>query len=412
MFTKKSRRWAAIALASAIGATALSSCSTDTQDAGDDAGTIKLGLLYSLTGGLALGEVPMYNASMLAIDEINAAGGIDGKQIEPFVEDYASDIQTAVEKANKLVNEDGTVATVGTYTSASRQAVLPTYQDAGSLLLYPVITEGLECSPNIIYTGASPNQSVEQAVPWMVENLGPKVFLIGSDYTFPHTVNAIVQALVEQNGGEIVGESYVPLGESEFGALAAQIKNSGADAVFSAVVTDSVPPLYRAYADAGISQDDIPIVAVATTESELQATDAAAAAGSYVISPYFQTLESDQNSTFVTAATALENQPFTSREMAGAYNAIYLFKAAVEKAGSTDTQAIIDAFPGVSFEGPAGTITVQDNHYSTMESRLGKVDDSGKIQMIEDFGLVKADPYPPSVVDAASAPSCPTPYVG
>jgi ABC-type branched-subunit amino acid transport system substrate-binding protein len=407
------RRIGVLATAGALAVTALAGCTP--AEPGDVASgdTIKLGMLFSLTGGLSLGEVPMYNAAMLAVDEINAAGGIDGVQIEAVVEDYASDIQTAVEKANKLVNEDKTIATVGTYTSASRQAVLPTYQDAGNLLLYPVITEGLECSPNIIYTGAAPNQGVELAVPWMLENLGKKVYMVGSDYTFPHTVNAIVRALVEEGGGQIVGDDYFPLGHTDFGTAAAKIKNSGADSVFSSVVTDSVPPMYRDFAAAGISQADMPFVAVATTESELQATDPAAAAGSYAISPYFQTIDSPANSAFVKAATAIDNQPFTSREMAGAYNAVYLFKAALEKAGKgATTQQIIDVFPGISFDGPEGTITVQQNHYSTMNSLLGQVDENGAIQTVVDFGAVEADPYPPSVVDPANAPVCPTPYQG
>ncbi len=405
------RRIGLLVVASVLGATALAGCAPETPGEGEQ--TIKLGLLFSLTGNLSLGEVPMYNAARLAIDEINAAGGIDGVKIEPVVEDYASDIQTAVEKARKLVLEDDTIATVGTYTSASRQAVLPTFQDAESLLLYPVITEGLECSPNVIYTGAAPNQGVELTVPWMLENLGKKVYMVGSDYTFPHTVNAIVRELVEAGGGEIVGDDYFPLGQTDFGTAVSKIKNSGAEVVFSSVVTDSVPPMYREFAAAGISQADMPIVAVATTESELQATDVEAAAGSYAISPYFQTIDSPANATFVEAATAMDGQSFTSREMAGAYNAVYLFKAALEKAGTGATASeIIGAFPGVSFDGPQGTITVQDNHYSTMNSLLGLVDAEGAIQTVVDFGAIEADPYPASVVDPANAPSCPSPYEG
>lgn len=405
------RRIALLAVAGVTAAAALAGCSP--QGSSDDPETIKLGLLFSLTGNLSLGEVPMYNAAQLAIDEINDAGGIDGVPIEAVVEDYASDIQTAVEKARKLVEEDGTIATVGTYTSASRQAVLPTYQDADNLLLYSVITEGLECSPNIIYTGAAPNQGVELAVPWMLEHLGKKVYMVGSDYTFPHTVNAIVRELVEEGGGEIVGDDYFPLGQTDFGTAVSKIKNSGADIVFSSVVTDSVPPMYREFATAGVTQDELPIVAVATTESELQAMDPGAAAGSYAISPYFQTIDTAENQEFVEAATALDGQPFTSREMAGAYNAVYLFKAALEKAGvGASSQEIIDAFPGVSFDGPEGTITVQDNHYSTMPSLLGQIDDEGAIQTLVDFGAVEADPYPASVVDPTNAPTCPTPYEG
>jgi urea transport system substrate-binding protein len=405
----------ALVLTSALAASlALAGCSGGTTGgSGSGGGTIKLGMLFSLTGGLALGEVPMYNAAKLAVDEINAKGGIEGKKIVPVVEDYNSDIQTAVEKADQLVNSDHTIATVGTYTSASRQAVLPTYQKAGNLLLYPTINEGLECSPNAIYTGVAPNQSVTLGVPWMLQNLGKKVYLLGSDYVFPHTMNAMVKELVKKGGGQVVGEDYFPLGDTDFGTVAAKIKASGADVVFNAVVADSVPPLYQAFADAGITQAQVPIVSVATTESELQAMDPKVAAGSYSLSPYFQTLDNAANQKFVKAATAVKGQTFTSREMAAAYSAVYLFKAAYEKAGKNPTtQQIIDAFPGASFDGPEGTITVAANHYSTVDSRIGKIDDSGKIVTEKDFGPVKPDPFPKEVVAAANIPTCPTPYQG
>ncbi|WOQ17465.1 transporter substrate-binding domain-containing protein [Raineyella sp. W15-4] len=401
------RLLAGVALAGALAMTTTACSGGANQRAAADGNTIKLGLLYSLTGDLATVETPMHDAALLAVDEINAAGGINGKKIEPVVEDYASDNAKAVEKANKLIEDDHVVATLGMYTSASRLAVLPKFEQSNSLLLYAVVTEGLECSPNVIYTGITPSQTLEQTIPWMLQHLGKKVYLVGSDYIYPHTVNAIAKKLIEQNGGEVVADDYFPLGSTEFGTAVSKIKNSNADVVFSSLVAGSIPAFYKQYHAGGLDFQQRPLVSSITSEAEIAGMGADNAVGSYTASSYFQSIDSPTNDAFVKAIKAKYGSgQFTDREMAAAYSTVYMFKKAVESAGGDlSTDHLKKVFPGTSVEGPQGTVTVESNNNTTMTSLLGKVNASGQFDVVQDFGQVKADPFPASVVP--NPPTCP-----
>lgn len=201
-------------------------------------GEIKVGVLYSLTGTTAIIETSLNQATILAIEEINAAGGINGMKVVPVIEDPASDPATFSQKARKLVVGDKCVSVFGSYTSASRKAVLPVFEKYNNLYWYPTLYEGRECSKNVIYTGAVPNQQQKEFVPWLIKNFGKKFYLIGSNYIYPKEENNVCKILLKQLGGEVVGEEYVPLGHSEFSAVINKFKDTQPNVIFSTVVGD------------------------------------------------------------------------------------------------------------------------------------------------------------------------------
>lgn len=254
-----------VAAAMSLSMVACSSSSSSEEE------TIKIGILFSETGSTAVVEKTMTNATIMAFDEINAAGGINGVMIEYVYEDYASDPATATEKIKKLIQQDEVVATVGCYTSASRQATLATLEEENSLLVYPTYTEGEEVHPNVIYVGCMPNQQATDYIPWILENVGTKVFLIGSDYVFPQTCNSQAAELIEMYGGEVVGEEYVDLDQTDFSTIIAKIEESGADVIYSSIVGDSNTSFYKDFQQYGLDVEEVPICSIAVDESNLQA---------------------------------------------------------------------------------------------------------------------------------------------
>ena len=218
-------------------------------------GEIKVGVLFSLTGTTAIIEESLNKATILAIEEINAAGGINGMKIVPIVEDPASDPATFSEKARKLVVGDKCVSVFGSYTSASRKAVLPVFERQNNLYWYPTLYEGRECSKNVIYTGAVPNQQQDDFVPWLIKKFGPKFYLIGSNYIYPKEENNYCKKLLEKHGGQVVAEEYVPLGHSEFSSVINKMRSSQPNVIFSTVVGDSVVALHRQYRAAGLDRE-------------------------------------------------------------------------------------------------------------------------------------------------------------
>ena len=211
-------------LLKACGNPPASESETSTGDSGAGGNTIKVGILHSLSGTMAISEKSVVDAERLAIEEINSAGGVLGKQIEPIVEDGASDWPTFAEKARKLIEKDKVVTVFGCWTSASRKAVLPVFESKNHMLWYPVQYEGQECSKNIFYTGAAPNQQIEPAVRWLFENKGQQFFLVGSDYVFPRTANNIIRSQLAAIGGQTVGEDYLPLGATEVTPIITRIR--------------------------------------------------------------------------------------------------------------------------------------------------------------------------------------------
>lgn len=369
---------------------------------------IKLGVLFSLSGDLAIAETAMHNGALLAIKEINDAGGINGRQIEPVISDYASDFSLVVQKAQALISQ-GVVATVGCYASASRKAVLPVFEKAGGILVYPTFYEGLECSTNVIYSSLVANQHLTDATGWMVTNLGKRIYMVGSDYVGPQTYNAIVTKIAESQGAAVLQNRLFPLGQTDFGAAIADIKAVAPEVVWCTLVGDSVPAFYKQMLAAGITAQTLPIMAGITTEQELAAVEPAAAEGHYFPSSYFATMTTEGNQDFVSRYQAAygSDQP-TNMPVAASYTSVHLIKAAIEKAGTTDITAVLKAFPGVSVSSPGeGTVTVTDNHHTTHPTFLGRANRDRLYEVVATFEPRQPDPFPVSLVGSANVPSCP-----
>ena len=363
------------------------------------ADTIKVGVLFSQTGGLSIIERSLSDATRMAISEINAAGGVMGKQIEPFVEDGASDPKTFNEKASKLVIQDRVSTVFGCYTSASRKAVLPVFERRNNLLFYPTYYEGSECSKNVVYTGAVPNQQLSNFIPWIIRTLGKKnFFIVGSNYIYPREMAKVCKILIEENGGKYVADEYLELGHSEWGSMVNKIRNSGCDVVLSNVIGDSVVAFYREYKNQGLSQDTLPICATVTSEIEISAMGAEYAAGSYTSFPYFQAIDTPENKSFVERYRKFVNDPkaVTHHALESSYFQVYLWKQAVEKAGEATPEAIVANIGGQSFDAPGGSVTIEaENLHTTLTPRIAQwqPDGQGKI------------------VDAYKEPEFPLPYV-
>lgn len=376
-------------------------------DEGD--GPIKLGVLFSLSGVLSIAETSMHNAAMLAIDEINAAGGIGGRRIEPVVEDYASDFSLVVQKARKLVSQDKVAATVGCYSSASRKAVLPVYEEANSVLVYPTFYEGLECSTNVIYSSLVANQHLTGATDWMVKNAGKRIYMVGSNYVGPQTYNAIVKELAEKQGAEVVADRYFPLEQTEFGSVLSAINAAKPDVIWCTIVGAGIPAFYKQYRAAGLEPETMPIFSGITTEQELAAMGGAVAEGHFFPSSYFQTMDTPENKKFVAAYKKKfgSKQP-TNMPVQATYNSVKLVAAAIEKGGEATSQAILSAFPGTGSKAPGeGNVVVQDDNHSTHHMYLGRANSDALYDVIEDFGEITPEPFPKSIVPASKIPLCP-----
>jgi urea ABC transporter urea binding protein len=347
--------------------------------------TIKIGILHSLSGTIAIIETSLHNAELLAIEEINAKGGINGKKLEPVIEDPQSLVQVFAEKAKKLLLNDKVTAVLGCYTSASRQSVLPVFEEYNGLLLYPTLYEAQECSKNCFYTGAVPNQQLDDFEPWIVANLDrKKCYMIGSNYIYPKETNREWKALLEKSGAENMGEEYAPLGHTEFSTVINNIANSGADYVFSTLVGDSIVAFYKQFKQFGFTPEDMPICTPITTEQETAAMGAENAAGHYTSFNYFQTVETPENKSFVDRYKAKYGaNEVTNAVMEAAYFQTYLLAQAIEKSG-TDTDALIfEGLPGQEFTAPQGPVKIDEkNHHTHLWARIGKARDDGQFDIV------------------------------
>ncbi|MEU6800912.1 urea ABC transporter substrate-binding protein [Streptomyces neyagawaensis] len=390
---------------SALGASAaLSACGaktgSDTSSAGAQADTsgdtVKVGLLNSLSGTMAISEVTVHNALLLAVKEINAAGGVLGKKLKPISQDGASDWPTFAEKAQTLITDDKVVATFGCWTSASRKAVKPVFERNKSLLFYPVQYEGLEQSPYIFYVGATTNQQIVPALDYLKKQGLTKLYLVGSDYVFPRTANKEIRAYAKANGMEVLGEDYAPLGSTEFSTIVNKVKDSGADAVFNTLNGDSNVAFFKEYKSAGLTAKSLPVLSVSIAEEEVKSIGTQYLEGQLTAWNYYQTTPGAANEKFVKAYQAAygKDKP-TSDPMEAAYISVYLWKAMVEKAGSFDVAKVKAASDGITFDAPEGKVTVDgatQHVYKT--ARIGKVGSDGLIEEVWNSGKpVKPDPY-------------------
>jgi urea transport system substrate-binding protein len=391
------------AAALAVATIALAGCgATANESAGEAAtvdtsgDTVKIGLLNSLSGTMAISEVTVRDSLQLAVEEINADGGVLGKQIEAISEDGASDWPTFAEKAEKLIQEDGVAAVFGGWTSASRKAMLPVFESNKSLLFYPVQYEGLESSPYIFYTGATTNQQIVPALDYLKAQGTESLFLVGSDYVFPRTANKIIRAYADANGIEIKGEEYTPLGSTDFGTIVNKVKEAGADAVFNTLNGDSNVAFFKQYRAAGLGPDTMPVVSVSIAEEEVKGVGVDNLEGQLTAWNYYQTTPGPVNEDFVAAFQAKYGEDrVTSDPMEAAYVSVYLWKAMVEKAESFDPEDVKAAADGTTFDAPEGLVTVDgENQHIYKTSRIGEVRSDGLIEEVWNSGEpIKPDPY-------------------
>jgi len=351
-------------------------------------GEIKVGVLFSLTGTTGIVEESLNKATLLAIEEINAAGGINGKRIVPIVEDPASDPATFAVKARKLVVGDKCVSVFGSYTSASRKAVLPVFEKRDNLYWYPTLYEGRECSKNVIYTGAVPNQQQDEFIPWLVEKFGKRFFLIGSNYIYPKEENNYCKKLLAKLGGEVVNEEYVPLGHSEFSSVINKIKSTKPDVIFSTVVGDSVVAFHRQYRAAGLDPEKMPMASLTTSENEVAAMGGDAAAGHFTSAPYFMVHQSPENEKFVEAyRSRWGGDKVTHFVSEPAYFQVYMFKQAVEKlaTGDISPQNIREAVKGVELIAPQGKVRLEkDNLHTWLWPKIAMAKSNGQFEVLRD----------------------------
>ncbi|GAA1857369.1 urea ABC transporter substrate-binding protein [Myceligenerans crystallogenes] len=358
--------------------------------------SVKVGFLNSLSGTMAISEQTVHDALQLAAEEINADGGVLGKQLEIVSEDGRSEPTVFAEKAGKLITSDCVAAVFGGWTSASRKAMLPVFEAQDSLLFYPVQYEGLESSPNIFYTGATTNQQIVPALDYLAEQGTESLFLVGSDYVFPRTANKIINAYAEAHGIEIVGEEYAPLGHTDFSTIVNKVKSAGADAVFNTLNGDSNVAFFKEYNNAGMSAGKMPVVSVSIAEEEIGGIGVENVEGQLTAWNYYQTVDLPANATFVEAFQARygEDRP-TSDPMEAAYTSLHLWRAMVEKAGSFAVDDVVAAADGVTFDAPEGEVVVNgENHHVAKTALIGKIGADGLIHTEWSSGEpIEPDPY-------------------
>lgn len=357
---------------------------------------VKVGSLNSLSGTMAISEVTVRDSIKLAVKEINADGGVLGKRLRIVAEDGASEPTVFAEKAEKLIRDDCVAAVFGGWTSASRKAMLPVFEDNNALLYYPVQYEGLESSENIFYSGATTNQQIVPALDYLRERGVRSLFLLGSDYVFPRTANEVIKAYAKANGIEIKGEEYTPLGSTDFSTIGNKIRKADADAVFNTLNGDSNVAFFREYSNVGLSAKDMPVMSVSIAEQEVGGIGVKNIEGQLVSWNYYQTLDSADNSAFVAAfKKEYGAKRVTSDAMEAAYTSVYLWKASVEKAKSFEVDAVRTAAAGVSFDAPEGTVTIDgENNHISKTARIGEIRSDGLIYTVwQSDGPIDPDPY-------------------
>lgn len=403
---KKTRKLLALLLALALFATGISGCAakaageeTDASAASASGDTIKIGLVFSLTGGTAISELCMYNSALLAIDEINAAGGVSGKKIEYVVKDYATDADTAVKVVKDLILQDEVTAIVGLYTSSSRVAVEPILEEYKIPLIYPTFYEGETPNPYVVYTGCVPNQQGDYFIPYLEENVSKNFYLIGTDTTYASTINEQARALIEKTGGSVIGEELVSSDTTEFSDVIAKIKDQCGDqgcVIYCNLNGDSGTSFYSQFSAAGLS-DNYTIASFIMDESFSTALGDAAV-GTYACVNYFNSIDSDANKTYLAAYAAkfgADSAKAVTAVGEATYDAVYLLSKSLEKCGDNiTTDSILSNFDNLSFDAPQGTITVDpETHHIFCKALIGLVQDDGTFKIVyESDDLIKPEP--------------------
>ena len=381
------------------------------------ADTIKVGVLHSLSGTMAISETALKNVALMTIEEINAAGGVLGKQLEPVVVDPASNWPLFAERARQLLAQDKVAAVFGCWTSVSRKSVLPVFKELNGLLFYPVQYEGEELEKNVFYTGAAPNQQAIPAVEYLMsdEGGGAKRFvLLGTDYVYPRTTNKILRAFLKSKGvsDADIMEDYTPFGHADYQTIIARIKQFAAEGKKTAVVStingDSNVPFYKELGNAGLKATDVPVVAFSVGEEELRGVDTKPLVGHLAAWNYFMSVDNAENKAFIekyrawakknnvpNADTVVTNDP-----MEATYVGLHMWKQAVEKAGTTDVDAVIAAMGGQTFKAPSGFTLTMDatNHHLHKPVLIGEVRDDGQFDVVwQTQEPIRAQPWSPFI---------------
>jgi urea transport system substrate-binding protein len=380
------------------------------------ADTIKVGVLHSLSGTMAISETVLKDVALMAFDEINAAGGVMGKKIEPVVVDPASNWPLFAEKARQLLTQDKVAAVFGCWTSVSRKSVLPVFEELNGLLYYPVQYEGEELSKNVFYTGAAPNQQAIPAVEYLMSKDGggaKRWFLLGTDYVYPRTTNKILRAFLKSKGVDEkdIEEIYTPFGHSDYQTIVGNIKKfaaGGKTAVVSTINGDSNVPFYKELGNQGLKATDVPVVAFSVGEEELRGVDTKPLVGHLAAWNYFMSMKNPANDAFkakwaaYTKAKGLSSasKPLTNDPMEATYIGIHMWKQAVEKAKTTDVDKVIAAMAGQTFKAPSGFVAKMDekNHHLHKPVLIGEVKADGQFSVVwKTAGPVRANPWSPFI---------------
>ncbi|MDR6569052.1 urea transport system substrate-binding protein [Chitinophaga ginsengisegetis] len=402
-----------------LGATALfSSCNNSAGKAGSSDSatakeTVKIGVLHSLSGTMAISEVSLRDAVQMAVDEINAKGGVLGKQIEPVIVDPASDWDLFAEKAKELLIDKKVSAVFGCWTSVSRKSVLPVFEQNNGLLFYPVQYEGEECSNSVIYTGATPNQQLIPAAEYLMSEKGggyKKFYLLGTDYVFPRTANKILKAYLLSKGipKENIIEEYTPFHHQDYQTIISKVKRFAADGkacILSTINGDSNVPFYKEFANQGLSSATCPIMAFSVAEDELRSMDTEFLVGHLAAWNYFQSNDLPENKKFVAdfkAFCAKKGLPggdkrVTDDPICWAYTGVYLWAKAAEKAGSFDVSKVRNALYGLDYPSPDGLVKMDPrNHHLAKPVVIGEIKPDGQFDIIwKSEGLVDPQPWSP-----------------
>ncbi|HXT03172.1 MAG TPA: urea ABC transporter substrate-binding protein [Casimicrobiaceae bacterium] len=380
------------------------------------ADTVKVGVLHSLSGTMAISETVLKNVALMTFDEINAGGGVLGRKIEPVVVDPASNWPLFAEKARQLVSQDKVAAVFGCWTSVSRKSVLPVFEELNGLLFYPVQYEGEELSKNVFYTGAAPNQQAIPAVEYLMSKDGggaKRFVLLGTDYVYPRTTNKILRAFLHSKGiaDKDIDEKYTPFGHADYQTIVADIKQfaaGGKTAVISTINGDSNVPFYKELGNQGLKATDVPVVAFSVGEEELRGVDTKPLVGHLAAWNYFMSVKNPENDAFKKKWAAYAkaknlpgaDKPLTNDPMEATYVGIHMWKQAVEKAKSFDTDKVIAAMGGQTFKAPDGFTLTMDatNHHLHKPVMIGEVRADGQFNVVwKTSAPIRAQPWSPFI---------------
>jgi len=381
------------------------------------ADTIKVGILHSLSGTMAISETSLKDMALMTIDEINAKGGVMGKKLEPVVVDPASNWPLFAEKARQLISQDKVAVVFGCWTSVARKSVLPVFKELNSLLFYPVQYEGEELEKNVFYTGAAPNQQAIPAVEYLMSKDGggaKRFVLLGTDYVYPRTTNKILRAFLHSKGitDADIMEEYTPFGHSDYQTIIAKIKKFSSQGKKTAVVStingDSNVPFYKELGNQGLKAKDVPVVAFSVGEEELRGVDTKPLVGHLAAWNYFMSIKNPTNAAWIKEWSAYAkkkklptaSKPLTNDPMEATYIGIHMWKQAVEKAKSTDTDKVIAAMAGQTFKAPDGFLIKMDekNHHLHKPVFIGEVKADGQFNVVwKTKGPIRAQPWSPYI---------------